>query len=80
MGLNKSYILGIVAQSLLLQLPLRDRHTLLTRGYGIINWDDVDWDHFFDNDYGKIATSFVLDGQKIFITFDHLNFALYFDF
>ena len=80
MGLNKAYILGIVAQSLLLQLPLRDRHALLTRGYGIITWDDVDWDRFFDNDYGKIATSFVLDGYKFLFVFNHLDIVLCFDF
>ena len=81
MGLNKAYILGIVAQSLLLQLPLRDRHALLTRGYGIIEWDDVDWDKFFNNDYGKIATSFILDGWKtVFVLSNHLDFVLCSDF
>ena len=53
MGLNKAYLLGILGQALLLQLPLLDRHELLTRRYGCIHWEDVDWDQFFVGNHGK---------------------------
>ena len=53
MGLNKAYLLGILGQSLLLQLPLFNRYELLTERYGCVGWEDVDWDQFFIGDRGK---------------------------
>ena len=56
MGLNKAYLLGIIGQALLLQLPLHNRHDMLTRNYGVIGWTDIDWDTFFIGDRGEFAT------------------------
>ena len=70
MGLNKAYLLGILGQAFLLQLPLRDRHTLLTRGYGVIMWSDVDWDTFMIGQHGESRFCFRWLENSVIDSFD----------
>ena len=49
----KPFLFGVLAQSLLLQMPLNNRHHILVEGHGQIRWSDIDWDEFMRHETGK---------------------------
>ena len=57
-GLTKMYLFGVLAQSFLLQLPLFNRHEILCRGYGSIQWSDIDWRDFLRRETGNLILVF----------------------
>ena len=75
---SKPFLFGVIAQSFLLQLPLLNRHEVMTQGHGQVRWFDIDWPDFLRHQIGKwpnFKVKFLFSRKILIFTFVMLAFT-----